>query len=187
MALQRYSKYKELTILYERKGLHKKALDLLKMMSTQSSSLLAGPKPTVDYLKHLGADHLKLIFEYADWVIQRHPSDGLEIFSDDFRYKTGHLPKDKVVAYLESKDETLAILYLELQNENESTRKLEHTLIDKYIERAQALISDKFNAIRDRRTDPAHVSDQDELDVLRRFSLLRKAVGLKENLDDDDV
>ncbi|KAI1284921.1 Vam6/Vps39-like protein [Halotydeus destructor] len=183
-ALQRYSKYKELTILYKRKGLHKEALDLLKTMSTQSDSVLAGPKPTVRYLQHLGADHLKLIFEYADWVIQRHPLDGLEIFSDDFRCDTKHLPKDKVLAYLEGTDEILAVLYLEnkIQNKNESTRKLENTLISKYLEQVQALISDTFNAIRERRTDRAHVSDQDELDVHRRFSLLRQAVGLKENL-----
>lgn len=26
-----------------------------------------------------GADHLKLIFEYAEWVLKEHPEDGLKV------------------------------------------------------------------------------------------------------------
>ncbi|KAI1284920.1 Vam6/Vps39-like protein [Halotydeus destructor] len=191
MALKQYGKYKELKILYQSHGLHRKALNLLKVMSTQSDPLLVGPKPTVDYLQNLGANHLELIFEYATWVLEKHPKDGLKIFSGSARSETAEgkkLPKEEVIAYLERTNESLAILYLEdiILNGGESTQQLENTLIHKYLERAQALISDKFNAMRERRTTSAHVSDHDEIDVLRRFSLLRKAIGLKENSQSGD-
>ncbi|KAI1284919.1 Vam6/Vps39-like protein [Halotydeus destructor] len=181
LALKHYRKYNELRFFYETKGLHKKALDLLKTMSAQSDPLLSGPEPTVNYLKRLGSKHLDLILNYATWVIQQHPEDGLKIFLDSARQETEHLPTNKVIEYLERKNETLVIPYLEhkISNGSGSTRALEFTLSNKYAERVQALISDYFYSIRKRRANRAHGSEREELDVHERFSLLREAIGLK--------
>lgn len=52
--LKKYEKNSELIILYQRKGLHKKALELLHKQSTQQESSLQGHERTVLYLQHLG-------------------------------------------------------------------------------------------------------------------------------------
>lgn len=87
-ALKKYHKYNELIILYNSKGLHKKALDLLQKQSRKVDSPLGGHERTIQYLQHLGMEHLSLIFEYAAWVLKEHPEDGLKIFTDDITAET---------------------------------------------------------------------------------------------------
>lgn len=67
--LQQYEKYGELIILYQTKGHHKKALQLLQAQSEVPSSSLFGHERTIQYLQHLGNDNRHLIFEFASYVI----------------------------------------------------------------------------------------------------------------------
>ncbi|PFX22208.1 Vam6/Vps39-like protein [Stylophora pistillata] len=76
--LMKSKKYNELVILYQTKGLHKKALDLLLRQAQKSSGPLKGHQKTVQYLQHLGREHLKLIFDFSVWVLKAHPDDGLK-------------------------------------------------------------------------------------------------------------
>lgn len=52
--LKKYKKYSELIILYQTKGLHSKALELLQKQSDDSDSNLRGPERTIQYLQNLG-------------------------------------------------------------------------------------------------------------------------------------
>lgn len=52
--LLQYGKHSELIILYETKGQHTKALQLLKEQATQPDSSLKGYQRTKNYLQRLG-------------------------------------------------------------------------------------------------------------------------------------
>lgn len=64
-ALKRHHKHAELIILYQTRGLHRKALELLKKHANSAEdfgSPLANHDRTVQYLQHLGNDPLSSIF-----------------------------------------------------------------------------------------------------------------------------
>jgi hypothetical protein len=52
--LKRYLKYPELIILYQTKGLHQKALSLLRSQADVADSPLRGIDTTIHYLQNLG-------------------------------------------------------------------------------------------------------------------------------------
>eukprot|EP00761_Pharyngomonas_kirbyi_P000691 gb/GECH01000691.1/.p1 GENE.gb/GECH01000691.1/~~gb/GECH01000691.1/.p1 ORF type:complete len:893 (+),score=200.11 gb/GECH01000691.1/:1-2679(+) len=80
-ALKTSEKYKELKLLYQMRGLHRKALDLLKTMGMNDEEPLAGVSHTVKYLQDLGPEHSDLIIEYSEWVLKHDANQGLEIFT----------------------------------------------------------------------------------------------------------
>uniref|UniRef100_A0AAR2KF02 CNH domain-containing protein n=1 Tax=Pygocentrus nattereri TaxID=42514 RepID=A0AAR2KF02_PYGNA len=77
--LKKAHKYSELIILYEKKGLHQKALQVLLDQSTKANSPLKGHERTVQYLQRLGAENLGIIFEFSPWVLKICPEDGLKV------------------------------------------------------------------------------------------------------------
>lgn len=104
--LKSYKKYGELIILYQTKGQHKRALTLLK------TSNQFDYERTIQYLQHLGAEQKRLIFEFADWVIQEHPQEGLKIFTEDIQ-EVESLPRADVLDFLLKSHKPLVIPYLE--------------------------------------------------------------------------
>lgn len=52
--LKKYKRYNELVILYQVKGLHRKALEFLKDHSDDPESSVNGPEKTIQYLQNLG-------------------------------------------------------------------------------------------------------------------------------------
>uniref|UniRef100_A0A672NIM7 Vam6/Vps39-like protein n=1 Tax=Sinocyclocheilus grahami TaxID=75366 RepID=A0A672NIM7_SINGR len=68
--LKKAHKYSELIILYEKKGLHQKALQVLLDQSTKANSPLKGHERTVQYLQRLGVENLGMIFEFSPWVLK---------------------------------------------------------------------------------------------------------------------
>ncbi|EFX65321.1 hypothetical protein DAPPUDRAFT_219389 [Daphnia pulex] len=114
-ALKRHHKHAELIILYQTRGLHRKALELLRKHATSSEdfgSPLAHHDRTVQYLQHLGSEHTDLIFDFSSWVIQSHPEDGLKIFIEDLP-EVEELPRAKVYDFLYKNHRSLALPYLE--------------------------------------------------------------------------
>uniref|UniRef100_A0A2C9M943 CNH domain-containing protein n=1 Tax=Biomphalaria glabrata TaxID=6526 RepID=A0A2C9M943_BIOGL len=109
--LKKKEKFSELIILYEKKGLHQKALSTLMKQAARPESPLKGHERTVQYLQHLGKDHIDLIFEYAVWVLKQYPEDGLKIFTEDLP-EIENLPRDQVLDFLEKVSPDLAIPYL---------------------------------------------------------------------------
>jgi len=110
--LVKAKKVNELVLLYQSKGNHKKALDLLLRQSDQPTSPLSGPKKTVDYLQHLGAEHFQLALDYSKGVLKKHPEEGLKIFTADTP-EVESLPRDKVLSHLEAITPILVTRYLE--------------------------------------------------------------------------
>nr|XP_012223795.1 PREDICTED: vam6/Vps39-like protein [Linepithema humile] len=107
-----HQKYPELIILYQTKGQHKKALELLEKHAKENDSSLKGTERTIQYLQHLGKDHMDLILKFAGWVLTEDPEQGLRIFMEDIQ-EVEHLPRPKILDYLLRLHKDLVIQYLE--------------------------------------------------------------------------
>ncbi|CAK9806752.1 Vam6/Vps39-like protein [Anthophora plagiata] len=107
-----HQKYSELIILYETKGQHKKALELLEKHAKGNDLSLKGTARTIQYLQHLGKDHMDLILKFAGWVLNEDPEQGLRIFMEDIQ-EVEQLPRPKVLDYLLRCHKDLVITYLE--------------------------------------------------------------------------
>lgn len=135
--LKSYKKFNELIILYQTKGQHKRALNLLK-----TSSLFDADR-TIQYLQHLGAEHKKLIFEFADWVLQENPQEGLRIFIEDIQ-EVENLPRPDVLDFLLKTHKQLVLPYLEhiIDVWNEPKQLFHNILVSQYKEKIFELQSD---------------------------------------------
>ena len=107
-----HQKYPELIILYQTKGQHRKALELLEKHAKENDSSLKGIRRTIQYLQHLGKDHMDLILKFAGWVLNEDPEQGLRIFMEDVQ-EVEQLPRPKVLDYLLCHHKDLVITYLE--------------------------------------------------------------------------
>lgn len=106
-------KYRELIDLYYSKGLHRKALQLLKTLGVSDDNTsygLGGVSPTIQYLERLGGDHFDLIQEFVPWCISGDP-EAMLLFTEDHATAES-LPVRGVLDLLESIDIKLAKDYL---------------------------------------------------------------------------
>ncbi|XP_054708106.1 vam6/Vps39-like protein [Uloborus diversus] len=142
-ALKMHQKYSELIILYNKKGMHRKALELLMRQAKKIGSPLKGHERTIQYLQHLGSEHLDLIFEFAKWVLKEHPEDGLKIFTEDLS-ETESLPRTQILNYLCEVEPDLVIPYLEfiIHKWKDENSIFHNTLVNKYCEKVLVLMSE---------------------------------------------
>ncbi|ORY95714.1 CNH domain-domain-containing protein [Syncephalastrum racemosum] len=110
--LSNRKKYKELVDLYNCKGLHGSALDLLAKLGQQNEGTLRGVVPTIRYLQRLGPEHFELVLKYSRWVLEKDPKHGMDIFIDDLA-EVETYPRNNVLTHLQSISDDLAIQYLE--------------------------------------------------------------------------
>ncbi|KAM6204134.1 vam6/Vps39-like protein isoform 3-T3 [Sarcoramphus papa] len=145
--LKKAHKYSELIILYEKKGLHEKALQVLVDQSKKANSPLKGHERTVQYLQHLGTENLHLVFSYSVWVLRDFPEDGLKIFTEDLP-EVEALPRDKVLSFLIENFKSLTIPYLEhiIHVWEETGADFHNCLIQLYCEKVQDLMKEYLNS-----------------------------------------
>ncbi|XP_059376856.1 vam6/Vps39-like protein isoform X2 [Carassius carassius] len=146
--LKKAHKYSELIILYEKKGLHRKALQVLLDQSTKANSPLKGHERTVQYLQRLGVENLGIIFEFSPWVLKICSEDGLKIFTEDLT-EVETLPRDKVLNFLKEGFKELAIPYLEhiIHLWDETGPEFHNVLIQLYLEKVQGLMKVYLNSL----------------------------------------
>ncbi|XP_070698619.1 vam6/Vps39-like protein [Pempheris klunzingeri] len=146
--LKKAHKYSELIILYEKKGLHQKALQVLLDQSTKANSPLKGHERTVQYLQRLGLENLGIIIEFSPWVLKICPEDGLKIFTEDLT-EVETLPRDKVLNFLKEGFKELAIPYLEhiIYVWDDKGPEFHNVLIQLYLERVQSLMKQYLNSL----------------------------------------
>lgn len=146
--LKKVQKYSELIILYEKKGLHEKALQVLLDQAKKANSPLKGHERTVQYLQRLGKENLNIIFEFSLWVLKACPEDGLKVFTEDLP-EVENLPRDKVLEFLKESCKDLAIPYLEhiIYTWDETGSVFHNCLIQLYREKVQALMKDYLNSL----------------------------------------
>merc|ERR1712142_256434 len=149
--LRERRKFSELTILYEKKGQHRKALEVLKKQASRSDPQMGGISRTITYLQHLGADFIDLILEFSTWVLDQDGQEGLTIFTEDLP-EVDSLPRDKVLHHLEQHaDPSLPIAYLEhLIHDSrigETEPVFHNALIKLYLGRVRDLYSDYLQTL----------------------------------------
>ncbi|RZF37701.1 hypothetical protein LSTR_LSTR003112 [Laodelphax striatellus] len=110
--LKKHQKYNELVILYQTKGIHNKALEILQKQSDVADGGLRGPDWTIQYLQGLGKEHINLIIQFSGWVLDKHPEEGLKIFTEDMP-EVEQLPRPRILDYLLRTQKSLVIPYLE--------------------------------------------------------------------------
>nr|XP_018917958.1 PREDICTED: vam6/Vps39-like protein [Bemisia tabaci] len=138
--LKKYNKFSELIILYQTKGLHSKALEYLQELADEPDSPLFGCEKTVNYLQHLGKNEMDLIFQFADWVLQKYPEEGLKIFTEDIE-EVEQLPRPRVLDYLLKNHKSLVIQYLEhvIHVWKDTNGIFHNALVHQYREKIQQL------------------------------------------------
>ncbi|XP_021925898.1 vam6/Vps39-like protein isoform X1 [Zootermopsis nevadensis] len=139
--LKKHQKYSELIILYQTKGLHRKALELLQKLADHPDSSLHGYERTLQYLQHLGKDHINLMLDFAGWVLEANPEEGLKMFTEDIA-EVEQLPRPKVLDYLLRTHKDLVIPYLEhvIHVWEDSNSIFHNALVHQYRERYQQLL-----------------------------------------------
>ncbi|XP_068607816.1 vam6/Vps39-like protein [Brachionichthys hirsutus] len=162
--LKKAHKYSELIILYEKKGLHQKALQVLLDQSTKANSPLKGHERTVQYLQRLGVENMGMIFEFSPWVLKTCPEDGLKIFTEDLT-EVETLPRHKVLNFLKEGFKELAIPYLEhiVNVWEDEDPEFHNVLIQLYLERVQGLMKQYLNSLPE--GDPAVAAGEEEGDL----------------------
>ncbi|XP_060583143.1 vam6/Vps39-like protein isoform X2 [Ruditapes philippinarum] len=133
--------FAELIILYEQQDLQEKALQVMKSQSSNSKSSLYGLQPTIHQLQQLGKDHLGLIFEYAKWVMETDPYEGIKIFTEDTT-SVQELPRGHVSSFIKTYGSEVLILYLEhiIYMWNDTTEELHYTLANEL----RNMVSEQF-------------------------------------------
>ena len=110
--LKKHSKFSELIILYNTRGLHRKALTLMRDHFDKEDSPLRGHVKMVDYLQNLSSDNIDIVCEFASNVFDRNPHDGLQVFIDDLM-EVEAWPRAKVLDFLVKNQKSSVIPYLE--------------------------------------------------------------------------
>jgi len=131
--LKRHKKFNELVLLYKGKGLHRNALELLKALGQDNNTGLFGPRPTINYLKDLGASQLDLILEFSTWVLASDAQEALEIFVAD-RKALERLPPERVLNHLKSVAKGSVVPFLEyvIHELEDTTPEFHNELILQY-------------------------------------------------------
>ncbi|KAJ8401124.1 hypothetical protein AAFF_G00387060 [Aldrovandia affinis] len=166
--LKKAHKYSELIILYEKKGLHQKALQVLLDQSTKANSPLKGHERTVQYLQRLGMENLGIIFEFSPWVLKICPEDGLKIFTEDLT-EVETLPRDKVLNFLKEGFKEMAVPYLEhiIHVWEDIDPEFHNVLIQLYLERVQGLMKEYLNSLPEGEPPVAAGKEEGELGEFR--------------------
>ncbi|KAK7590664.1 hypothetical protein V9T40_002277 [Parthenolecanium corni] len=110
--LKKHKKYAELILLYETKGLHHRALELLQKQAEQSDSPSKEVEKMIQYLQRLGKENIDLILKFAGWIVNNYPDEGLQIFVEDTS-EVMQLPRLKILDFLVKTNKSLVIPYLE--------------------------------------------------------------------------
>ncbi|XP_065322906.1 vam6/Vps39-like protein isoform X3 [Gordionus sp. m RMFG-2023] len=148
--LKKRGKNEELVILYQRTGLHRKALNTLVSVidhnlvidrendKDEDTARAHNIERLVTYLQRLGPNHIDMILEYSINIIKERPEDALKIFTEDIP-EVESLDREKILYFLIKHSPDLIIPYLEyIIDEWEDQNTLFHNaLINQYREKVQ--------------------------------------------------
>ena len=150
--LRDHKKYNELTTFYRTRGLHRKALKLLRKHAEDEDSSLYGHQKTVEYLTELSAKDIDLICEFAEPVLEASLEIGLGIFTAD-KMNVEEWPRDKVLKCLINADKSVVVEYIEfiIKNWEEQDALFHNALVLQYKDlilelQDQILASEKQNS-----------------------------------------
>jgi hypothetical protein len=127
--LRIYEKYEEMVCLYQCRGMHRSALELLQKLGQDDRNpdkALQGTSHTVRYLQYLITsstpenqnEHFALVLDFSRWVLRRDPEEGLRVFTSSHGAPStsteGRMPSEIALDQLKkSADPEVCIAFLE--------------------------------------------------------------------------
>nr|XP_002129290.2 vam6/Vps39-like protein [Ciona intestinalis] len=144
--LKQWNKQRELIELYRKKGLHRKALNLL-LQESQKVKKPENQENMIEYLQHLGQKHLDLIFHFSPGILKQNPIEGLKIFTADLA-EVESLPRKKVLDFLYGVSKKLVLAYLEhvVYECNDETPEFHNRLATSYKDCVLELMEEYFKS-----------------------------------------
>jgi len=143
--LEESERYHDLIDFLYGKKLHREALERLQKFGKSDKTdvidpQLHGPDRTISYLQNLPPEMIDLILEFAKWPMEVKPEAGMHIFIADTENAEA-LPRDKVLAFLESIDKAYAVRYLEhiVDELGDTTPELHQKLTALYLEKLKSM------------------------------------------------
>uniref|UniRef100_A0A2K6JVP8 VPS39 subunit of HOPS complex n=1 Tax=Rhinopithecus bieti TaxID=61621 RepID=A0A2K6JVP8_RHIBE len=187
--LKKAHKYSELIILYEKKGLHEKALQVLVDQSKKANSPLKGHERTVQYLQRLGESAPVQMtgspsVSVSAWLLPSLPClYGIKvprwltydspIFTEDLP-EVESLPRDRVLGFLVENFKGLAVPYLEhiIHVWEETGSRFHNCLIQLYCEKVQGLMKEYLLSFPAGKTPVPAGEEEGELGEYRQKLLM---------------
>ncbi|KAF2093177.1 vacuolar morphogenesis protein-like protein AvaB [Rhizodiscina lignyota] len=135
------SRYTDLIDFLQGKKLHREALTLLakfgkceEMKEEEVMPQLRGPRRTVQYLQMLPPEMIDVILEFTEWPVRADRGMGMEVFIADTE-NAETLPRHKVLDFLASIDDDLAVRYLEhiIDELDDMTAAFHQRLVELYL------------------------------------------------------
>uniref|UniRef100_A0A915EPE8 Protein farnesyltransferase subunit beta n=1 Tax=Ditylenchus dipsaci TaxID=166011 RepID=A0A915EPE8_9BILA len=160
----------ELLILYERKKMHKKSLELLKKESKKEHSPLFGVERMSEYLQGLSSENSRLIFEYAPIVLAESVQLGVQIFTANEGDQSRNLDREEVLHFLRKHCIRAIIPYLEhiIYKCHEQRPKFHEELAEHLVLSIKILMKDYVHALADEELRTAAGREEGELGELRK-------------------
>lgn len=142
--LHAVGRYDDLFLLYSKKNVRRKALEILKQQSKNEESLLFGLEETVRYLQTFGPTHFDLIKEYSLWVLNEDPGWGVKIFATNDTEIVKELPRDQVLSFLRAECTAAVIPYLEhvIFQWHDERPSFHEDLVGMYLNKVKQLMAD---------------------------------------------
>ncbi|ETI28718.1 hypothetical protein G647_01169 [Cladophialophora carrionii CBS 160.54] len=138
--LEETGRYNDLIEFLYGKRLHRQALERLQKFGQAEKTeevdpQLRGPARTIAYLQNLGPELIDMILEFAKWPLETDPEVAMELFLADTE-NAESLPREKVLAFLETISKELALRYLEhvVDELDDQTPELHQRLVTLYLE-----------------------------------------------------
>ncbi|KAE9556652.1 hypothetical protein FO519_000058 [Halicephalobus sp. NKZ332] len=160
-------RFDDLYLLYSKKNMRKKALDILKQQSRKEESMYSGPEETVRYLQTMGPANFDLVKEFSPWVLGESPELGVKIFASDDVDVIKQLNREQVLSFLIEECVPAVIPYLEhiIFKWKEDRQIFHEELVGMYINKVKRLMKDYVHALGENEMIPRRGAEEGELGV----------------------
>lgn len=142
-------RFDDLYLLYSKKNMRKKALDILKQQAKKEGSEYYGPEETVRYLQTMGPANFDLIKEYSPWVLAESPELGVKIFASNDVDVIRQLNREQILSFLIEECVPAVIPYLEhiIFEWKEDRQVFHEELVGMYISKVKRLMKDYVHVL----------------------------------------
>lgn len=149
--LHNAERFDDLYLLYSKKNMRRKALDILKQQSKKEESNFYGLDEIVKYLQTFGPSNFDLIKEYSINILGQSPEIGVKIFATNDSKNVVKLNREQVLTFLREECVLAVIPYLEhiIFEWNEERENFHEELVGMYINKVKKLMKDYVHVLNE--------------------------------------
>uniref|UniRef100_A0A914XX23 CNH domain-containing protein n=1 Tax=Panagrolaimus superbus TaxID=310955 RepID=A0A914XX23_9BILA len=168
--LYNVERFDDLFLLYSKKNMRRKALEILKIQSKKEESLLYGLEEAVKYMQSFGPSNFDLIKEYSIWILNEEPEWGVKIFATNDTEIVKQLPREQVLSFLRSECVAAVIPYLEhiIFKWRDEKPSFHEELAGMYISKVKKLMTEYVHVLSENERIPQAGEEEGELGIYRK-------------------